>query len=198
MALGAVATTARKSCATIPLIMSHRGEREPQRIFQYQFWSELALDRFLNTLATPVERSSLKSRYIQEVRTDITSPQAAIRYFRDNIYVPFDHCLQEELWVLMLNTKNVVTHQAMIYRGTISTMVVRPAEVFRPAIETNASFLIIGHNHPSGDPTPSPEDIQVTHSLVQIGQLLGVEVLDHIVVGAEVSYSLKERGLGFN
>jgi DNA repair protein RadC len=137
------------------------------------------------------------SRYIQEVRTNITSPTEAIRYFRENIYVPFDHCLQEEFWVLMLDAKNVVTHQAMIYRGTITMVVIRLAEVFRPVIATNATAIIIGHNHPSGDPTPSPEDVQVTRSLVEAGQLLGVEVLDHIVVGAKLSKSLKEAGLGF-
>ena len=121
-----------------------------------------------------------------------------MQYFRENIYTPFDLCLQEEFWALMLNTKNVVTHQAMIYRGTNTTMIVRPAEVFRPAIETNATAIILGHNHPSGSPEPSPEDIQVTRTLVEAGQLLGIEVLDHIVVGVEMCNSLKTKGLGFS
>ena len=120
-----------------------------------------------------------------------------MRYFRDNIYTPFELCHQEEFWALMLNTKNVVTHQAMIYRGTNTTMIVRPAEVFRPAIETNATAIILGHNHPSGSVEVSPEDVQTTRSLVEAGQLLGIEVLDHILVGAETCNSLRERGLGF-
>lgn len=180
--------------------MSSRGEREPHRIYQFQLFSDLVLDVRTNAQIALPERKigrPSNSRYIQEVRANITSPEAAMEYFRDNIYTPFDHCLQEELWLLMLNTKNVVTQQAMIYRGTISTMIVRPAEVFRPAIAANATAILLAHNHPSGDPTPSPEDVQVTRSLVEVGQLLGVELLDHIVVGIERSVSLKEHGLGF-
>ncbi len=77
-------------------------------------------------------------------------------------------------------------------------MTVRMAEIFRPAIETNATAIIVGHNHPSGDPTPSPEDIHTTRSLVEAGQLLGIELLDHIVVGVEFCNSLKMSGLGFS
>ena len=181
--------------------MSRRGEREPDRIFQYQLFSNLVLDVRTNAQIALPDRKVIhpnNSRYIQEVRTNITSPTAAIEYFRENIYVPFDHCLQEEFWALMLNAKNVVTHQAMIYRGTITMVVIRAAEVFRPAIATNATAIILGHNHPSGDPTPSPEDVQVTRSLVEAGQLLGIEILDHIVCGSEHSTSLKEAGLGFD
>ena len=180
--------------------MSNRGERESQRIYQFQLFSDLALDVRTNTqTAITVARleRSLNRRYIKEVRTNITSPEDAIRYFRENIYTPFDACVQEEFWVLMLNTKNVVTHQAMIYRGTNTTMIVRAAEVFRPAIETNATAIILGHNHPSGSVEVSPEDVQTTRSLVEAGQLLGIEVLDHILVGAETCNSLRERGLGF-
>ena len=180
--------------------MSSRGEREPGRIFQYQLFSDLARDvRTKAEIALPgtgiVQPN--KGRYIQEVRANITSPEAAMAYFRDNIYSPFAHCVQEEFWVLMLNTKNVVTHQAMIYRGTTNTMIVRPAEIFRPAIEASATAIILGHNHPSGDPAESPEDVQTTRLLVEAGQLLGVEVLDHIVVGAERANSLKQNGRGF-
>ena len=180
--------------------MSSRGEREPDRIFQYQLFTDLVLDVRSNAQIALPNRKLVRSnsRYIQEVRANITSPEAAMEYFRDNIYTPFDHCLQEELWLLMLNTKNVVTQQAMIYRGTISTMMVRPAEVFRPAIAANATAILLAHNHPSGDPAPSPEDVQVTRSLVEVGQLLGIELLDHIVVGAERSVSLKEHKMGFS
>ena len=182
-------------------MMSNRGEREPQRIFQFQLFSDLVLDVRTNAeIALPDSRiiQSNRDRYIQEVQTNITSPEAAMQYFRDNIFTPFDHCVQEELWVLILNTKNVVTHQAMIYRGTNTTMNVRVAEIFRVAIQTNATAIIVGHNHPSGDPEVSPEDVQTTHSLVEAGQLLGIEVLDHIVVGVEVCQSLKQMGLGFS
>ena len=86
-----------------------------------------------------------------------------------------------------------------MYRGTISSSAVRVAELFRDAIRENAASIIITHNHPSGDPTPSPEDVKVTAEAVQAGRLLDMEVLDHIIVGGgrDRYVSMKERGLGF-
>ena len=85
----------------------------------------------------------------------------------------------------------------MVYRGTINTVYIRPAEVFKEAVRVNAPALLLSHVHPSGDPTPSPEDVRVTEEVVQAGKLLNISVLDHIVVGKDVWISLKERGLGF-
>ena len=83
------------------------------------------------------------------------------------------------------------------YHGSVNSSQVHVGELFKSAIRRNASALIVVHNHPSGDPTPSPEDVAVTRSIVQAGKLLDVEVLDHMVIGQGSWVSLKERGLGF-
>tara|TARA_B100000315_G_scaffold137703_1_gene126794 strand:- start:303 stop:998 length:696 start_codon:yes stop_codon:yes gene_type:complete len=105
---------------------------------------------------------------------------------------------QEHLKVLLLNTKNEVLSIQEIYVGNVNSAVVRPAEVIRPAIRDNAPSIIVVHNHPSGDPTPSPEDVSITRDLVAAGELLGVELLDHLVIGSGGRFvSLNEKGLGF-
>jgi DNA repair protein RadC len=104
---------------------------------------------------------------------------------------------QEQLRVLVLNTKNQVLAIPTISSGTVNQSQVRPAEVFRPAVRANAPSIIVVHNHPSGDPTPSREDVSVTRELVAAGKLLDVELLDHIVIGHGRFISLKDRGLGF-
>lgn len=105
---------------------------------------------------------------------------------------------QEHLRVVLLNTRNQVLGVREIYVGNVNTAVVRGAEVFRPAIREGCTSIIIVHNHPSGDPTPSPEDVRITRDLFQAGKLLDIELLDHIVVGQQRFVSLKERGLGFS
>lgn len=104
---------------------------------------------------------------------------------------------QEQLRVLLLNTKNQVVGKSDLYQGSLNRSIVRVAEVFRDAIRQSAASVIVVHNHPSGDPTPSPEDIRVTSELASAGRLLDVEVLDHVVIGGERWISMKERGLGF-
>tara|TARA_Y100000310_G_scaffold224871_1_gene226746 strand:- start:171 stop:446 length:276 start_codon:yes stop_codon:yes gene_type:complete len=84
-----------------------------------------------------------------------------------------------------------------VYKGNVSSAVIRPGEVFREAVRSNAPAVIVVHNHPSGDPTPSQEDIQITGQLIGAGKLLDVEVLDHVVVVQYGFISLKEKGLGF-
>ncbi len=106
---------------------------------------------------------------------------------------------QESLVVLLLNTRNHVLLKRTIYVGTVNSSAVRPAEVLRPAIRENAPSIIVAHNHPSGDPTPSPEDVAVTRDLVAAGKLMDIDVLDHLVIGSGGRFtSLKERGLGFD
>ncbi len=102
---------------------------------------------------------------------------------------------QEQLRVLLLDTKNNVVGQRVIYQGNVNSSMVRPAEVLRPAVMEAVPNIIIAHNHPSHDPTPSPEDAAVTRELSQAAKLLGVELLDHVVIGGERFVSLKERGL---
>ena len=104
---------------------------------------------------------------------------------------------QEHLRVMLLDTKNRVAGVSEIYIGNVNLSVVRAAEVFRPAIRQNSTAIVVVHNHPSGDPTPSPEDVTMTEQLKSSGQLLGIEVLDHIILGGQGHVSLKEQGLGF-
>ena len=104
---------------------------------------------------------------------------------------------QEHLRVVLLDTRNHVLDIVEVYQGSVNMSQIRVAEVFKAAIRRNATALIVVHNHPSGDPTPSPDDKAVTRALVQAGKMLDLEVLDHIIIGQGRSVSMKERGLGF-
>ena len=104
---------------------------------------------------------------------------------------------QEHLRVILLDRRNRVMETVEVYKGSVSSSQIRVGEVFKESIRKNASALIVIHNHPSGDPTPSPDDVAVTRAIVQAGKLLDVEVLDHLVIGQGRWVSLKERGLGF-
>lgn len=105
---------------------------------------------------------------------------------------------QEHLRLLLLDTKNRVLSSPTVYIGSLNMSMLRVGEVFREAVRQNCAAIIVAHNHPSGDPTPSPEDIAVTERIVGAGQLLDVEVLDHLIIGQQRYVSLKERGLGFS
>jgi DNA repair protein RadC len=104
---------------------------------------------------------------------------------------------QEELRVMLLDTRNRVLDIVPVYRGSVNSSQVRIGELFKAAIRRNAASIVVIHNHPSGDPTPSPDDVAITRGIVQSGKLLDVDVLDHIVIGRGKFVSLKERGLGF-
>ena len=104
---------------------------------------------------------------------------------------------QEQMRVIVLNTKNRVLKIATVYQGSVHTTVIRVSELFAEAVRLKAAAIVIAHNHPSGDPTPSPEDVAVTQEIVRAGKVLDVDVLDHVVIGNPGFVSLKERGLGF-
>lgn len=105
---------------------------------------------------------------------------------------------QEHLRVILLDTRNRVLDIVRVYQGSLNSAQVRIGEIFRPAIRRNAAALIVTHNHPSGDPTPSPDDVAVTRAIVQAGKLLDIQALDHLIVAGGRFVSLKERGLGFS
>ena len=105
---------------------------------------------------------------------------------------------QEHLRLVLLDTRNHVLATPTIYIGSLNTSVLRVGELFRAALKENAAALIVAHNHPSGDPAPSPEDVRVTGQIVSAGKLLDIDVLDHIIIGRQRFVSLKERGLGFD
>ena len=146
-----------------------------------QLLAGLELGRRFVSLA-PEERATIHSP--QDVANLVTAEMAPLP--------------QEHLKALLLNTKNEVLSIQEIYVGNVNSAVVRPAEVFRPAVRDNAPSVIVVHNHPSGDPTPSPEDVSVTRDLIAAGELLGIKLLDHLVIGSGNRYvSLNERRLGF-
>jgi len=99
---------------------------------------------------------------------------------------------QEVFGILILNTKNKIVAVHEISRGTLNNSIIHPREVFKPAVIHNAAAIICFHNHPSGDPEPSRDDIEVTKRLAEAGKIMGIEVLDHIVVGEDRYVSLKE------
>jgi DNA repair protein RadC len=96
-----------------------------------------------------------------------------------------------------LDTKNHIVAVKALYEGNLNSTSIRTGEVFRDAIRQNCAAIIVAHNHPSGDPTPSPEDINVTNELVKAGKLLDIEVLDHVVIAGHDYRSLRKLGLGF-
>jgi DNA repair protein RadC len=136
-----------------------------------------------------VKDSTVKYNYDK-----ISSPNVAVRIL-DSIFADAD---REQLVVLFLDTKNKIVGVDIVATGTLNSCNVSIPNIFKAAIICNAASIIVSHNHPSGDPTPSPEDVRVTENLVQAGKLLDIAVLDHIVIGEDGRYvSLKERGLGF-
>jgi DNA repair protein RadC len=104
---------------------------------------------------------------------------------------------QEHLRLILLDTKNRVVEMPTVYIGNLNTSVIRVGELFRQALRVNCAGMIVVHNHPSGDPTPSPEDVRVTERIVEAGKLLDIDVLDHLVIGWHRYVSMKERRLGF-
>jgi DNA repair protein RadC len=120
----------------------------------------------------------------------IRSPQDVATYLMEDLrYLQKEHFV-----VLFLNTKNHVVAQETLSMGSLNASIVHPREVFRAAIKRSSASIICVHNHPSGDPTPSPEDIAMTSRLVEAGQIIGIEVLDHIILGDQNFVSLKEKG----
>lgn len=104
---------------------------------------------------------------------------------------------QEQLRVILLDNKNAVVHIQHVYTGTVNASLIRAAEILKPAISRNCPAIIITHNHPSGDPTPSPEDVRVTEQIFHASRLLDIALHDHIVIGQGRFVSLREIGLGF-
>ena len=128
-----------------------------------------------------------------EHRPSINSPDDV-----NNIVGPeMSQLTQERLRVLLLNTKNRVMAIRDVYQGTVNSASIRVAEILRPAVRENCPYIIVVHNHPSGDPTPSPEDILVTRRLSQSAGMMDIELLDHIVIGQQGFVSMKQRNLGF-
>ena len=140
-----------------------------------------------------IELGSRLAREQAEERGSINSPADAAALLQ----LEMQGLTQEVLKVMLLDTRNKLLGIETVYKGSLNLSLVRVGELFRTAIQKSAASLILAHNHPSGDPTPSPEDVVLTRSVVQAGKLLDIEVLDHLVIGSARFISMKEKGLGF-
>jgi DNA repair protein RadC len=116
----------------------------------------------------------------------------------DRLVLQMGRLEREELRVVLLNTKNVVLRVATVYQGNVSTSLVRIGELFRDAVRLNAAGIIVVHNHPSGDPSPSPDDLHLTAEALAAGRLLDIDLLDHLIVGHDAWVSLRDRGVAFD
>jgi DNA repair protein RadC len=124
------------------------------------------------------------------------TPERAAEYWKLNVAThPYFNPDCECFVVLMLNTRRRVKGHQLVTIGTLDTLLVHPREVFRAAVIVGAAGIVLMHNHPSGEPTPSEADIKVTRDLIRGGQLLKIEVLDHVIIGSDRHASL--RGLGY-
>ena len=128
-----------------------------------------------------------------EERTTINSPRDVHNF----VGADMRYQEQEHLRVLLVSTKSEVVGDHPIYKGTVNSATVRVSEVLKPAVLKNAPSIIVVHNHPSGDPTPSGPDILITRQIKQAAELLDIELLDHIVIGGPTFVSMKDRSLGF-
>lgn len=140
-----------------------------------------------------IELGRRMSREAPEERAAVHSPKDAA----DLVQYAMAALLHEELWVLLMDTRNRVLAIEKIYKGSLNASMVRVGELFKTALQRSAAAIILVHNHPSGDPAPSPEDLSLTRAAQQAGKLLDVEVLDHLVIGQGCFVSMKERGMGF-
>lgn len=143
----------------------------------------------------------LRCRALIEIGRRIGRAQPGQKFALDDPYKVVQHLeilrreKQEHFYVLHLDAKNHVVRSQQVHVGTLSMSVVGPREVFREAIREAASSIIVAHNHPSGDPTPSPEDIDITRKLKQIGELLDIPLLDHVIIGDPGFVSLRQKGV---
>ncbi|WP_313891719.1 DNA repair protein RadC [Psychrobacillus sp.] len=133
-------------------------------------------------------------RRLSQQKTDekftIRSPKDAATYLMTDM----TSLKQEHFVTLFLNVKNQIIHKQTIFIGSLNASIVHPREIFREAVKRSAASIICAHNHPSGNPAPSPEDIEVTQRLLEAGQLMGIEMLDHVIIGDHQFISLKEKG----
>jgi DNA repair protein RadC len=137
-----------------------------------------------------VELGKRISAFTQEARPVIRCPADVSQLVMSELR----HEAREQFRILLLDTRNQVMRVSTVSIGSLTESIVHPREVFREAIRHSCAAIIAVHNHPSGDPSPSPEDIQVTQRLAEAGRLIGIEVLDHVIVGDGRFVSLKERG----
>lgn len=141
-------------------------------------------------LLSALELGRRMSQHKPNDRYVIRSPEDGADYVMEEMR----NLNQEHFVVLFLNTKNQIIHRQTIFIGSLNASIVHPREIYREAVKRSAASIICAHNHPSGDPAPSQEDIHVTRRLVESGKMIGIELLDHLVIGDRKFISLKEKG----
>lgn len=142
------------------------------------------------TLLAAIELGKRMNQYKPRNRYVIRSPEDGAEYVMEEMR----QLTQEHFVILFLDTKNQITHQETIFIGTLNASVVHPREIFSQAVRRSAASIVAVHNHPSGVPTPSQEDISVTRRIAEAGKVIGIELLDHIIIGDRKFVSLKEKG----
>lgn len=126
---------------------------------------------------------------VEEIK--ITEPKVVADIFKNEM----QHLSQEVVKLMILNTKNVVISIKEVFRGSLNSSILHPREIFSEALKRNGASIIICHNHPSGDPTPSKEDVNITMRIKECGKLIGIDLLDHIIIGSKGYISLKEKSI---
>ncbi|OMC89227.1 DNA repair protein RadC [Viridibacillus sp. FSL H7-0596] len=132
----------------------------------------------------------VKERSLMYSNRKIKSPKDGAELFREFL----GEVDREHFLVMCLNTKNEPTHLNTVHIGSLNASIVHPREVVKPAILSNAASIMVCHNHPSGNVEPSPEDIEVTKRLQEVGEIVGIELLDHIILGEDSYLSFREKG----
>lgn len=184
----------------LTLLTTKQNKEEIDRLIEneqdiIEFFANNSADLLINLFG----RNALVIKSVMEIyrrRTQkreykITQPRDASEYLMEELR----YLKKEVLAVLYLNTKNIVICKEIVSMGSINSSIVHPREIFIGAVKNSSASIIVLHNHPSGNPEPSNEDISITHRLKDSGKLLGIELLDHIIIGDGRYVSLKEKGI---
>ena len=165
-----------------------------------KFLNEMTIEELMNVkgvgkskaiqLLASIELGKRISKAKYQKVDAILSPSDCVDY----LAVEMKHLTQEHFVVLFLDTKNYIISKKTIFIGSLNKAIVHPREVFKEAIKRSAASVICAHNHPSGDPTPSEQDIGLPHRLYEAGEFIGIKVLDHLIIGDDQFVSLKEKG----
>ncbi|MDD4983551.1 MAG: DNA repair protein RadC [Candidatus ainarchaeum sp.] len=139
--------------------------------------------------------SELGKRHNQSKKTlkQISSAKEVFNLFHERLKDE----KQENFYVLMLNNKNYIIKEELITKGILDSTIIHPREIFKPAIKNSSARIILVHNHPSGDPAPSEEDVKVTQQIKEASKVIGIELADHIIIGTDNYYSFKQKSIDF-
>lgn len=150
----------------------------------------------MTTQSTKPVRTYQIERFVWQVKDQVViqSAQQTGDYVRTHVYTPWESFVQEEMWVFLLNTRMRLTHQVMLYRGTMEAVTLNIGELFREAVRFRAAAIILAHNHPSGNSEPSEVDIVTTRRVKEASDILQIKLADHLIVGEEAWVSLRQEG----